>query len=47
MDVGLSLGISQREPILNNVEVVKHAEALGFDPLEFESTGGSVPVDSG
>ena len=31
MDVGLSLGISSREPILHNVEVVKHAEELGFD----------------
>lgn len=31
MKVGLSLGISQREPILHNVEVVQHAEALGFD----------------
>ena len=33
MDVGLSLGISQREPILHNVEVVQHAEALGFDSV--------------
>ena len=31
MEVGLSLGISQREPILHNVEVVQQAEALGFD----------------
>ncbi len=33
MDVGLSLGISQREPILHNVEVVQHAEAVGFDSV--------------
>jgi len=31
MEVGLSLGISQREPILHTVEVVQQAEALGFD----------------
>jgi len=31
MEVGLSLGISQREPILHNVEVVQQAEALGSD----------------
>jgi len=31
MEVGLSLGISPREPILHNVEVVQQAEALGFD----------------
>ena len=33
MDVGLSLGISPREPILHNVEVVQQAEALGFDSV--------------
>ncbi len=33
MDVGLSLGISPREPILHNVEVVPQAEALGFDSV--------------
>jgi len=33
MDVGLSLGISSREPILHNVEVVQQAEALGFDSV--------------
>jgi 5,10-methylenetetrahydromethanopterin reductase len=33
MDVGLSLGISQREPIMHNVEVVQQAEALGFDSV--------------
>ena len=31
--VGLSLGISQREPILHNVEVVQAAEELGFDSV--------------
>jgi 5,10-methylenetetrahydromethanopterin reductase len=29
--VGLSLGISQREPITHNVEIVQYAEELGFD----------------
>ena len=33
MHIGLSLGISSREPILHNVEVVKSAEALGFDSV--------------
>ena len=33
MKVGLSLGISQREPITHNVEVVQHAEKLGFDSV--------------
>ena len=33
MKVGLSLGISSREPILHNVEVVKSAEQLGFDSV--------------
>jgi 5,10-methylenetetrahydromethanopterin reductase len=33
MEVGLSLGISPREPILHNVEVVQQAEALGFDSV--------------
>ncbi|MCP5012564.1 MAG: LLM class flavin-dependent oxidoreductase [Aestuariibacter sp.] len=31
MKVGVSLGISHREPISHTVEVVKNAEALGFD----------------
>ena len=31
MKVGVSLGISHREPISHTVEVVKSAEALGFD----------------
>ena len=31
MRVGVSLGISQREPISHTVEVVKSAESLGFD----------------
>lgn len=31
MKVGISLGISPREPILHTVEVVKSAEKLGFD----------------
>jgi len=33
MHIGLSLGISSREPILHNVEVVKSAEALDFDSV--------------
>lgn len=33
MHVGLSLGISPREPILHTVEVVQQAEALGFDSV--------------
>ncbi|MCH7820913.1 MAG: LLM class flavin-dependent oxidoreductase [Proteobacteria bacterium] len=33
MKVGLSLGISQREPIMHNVEVVQAAEELGFDSV--------------
>ena len=33
MKVGLSLGISSREPILHHVEVVQQAEALGFDSV--------------
>ena len=31
MKVGLSLGISHREPISHTVEVVQNAERLGFD----------------
>lgn len=31
MKIGMSLGISPREPILHAVEVIKNAEALGFD----------------
>ncbi len=31
MHIGTSLGISPREPIAHTVEVVKNAEALGFD----------------
>ena len=31
MKVGISLGISPREPILHTVEVVQNAEKLGFD----------------
>jgi 5,10-methylenetetrahydromethanopterin reductase len=31
MKVGVSLGISPREPIMHTVEVVQQAEALGFD----------------
>jgi 5,10-methylenetetrahydromethanopterin reductase len=31
--VGLSLGISQREPISHHVEVVQQAEAFGFDSV--------------
>jgi 5,10-methylenetetrahydromethanopterin reductase len=31
--VGLSLGISSREPIMHNVEVVQAAEELGFDSV--------------
>ena len=31
MKIGMSLGISPREPITHTVEVVKSAEALGFD----------------
>ena len=33
MKVGLSLGISQREPITHNVEVVQRAEEFGFDSV--------------
>ncbi len=33
MKVGLSLGISQREPIAHNVEVVQYAEEVGFDSV--------------
>ncbi|MCH8277720.1 MAG: LLM class flavin-dependent oxidoreductase [Proteobacteria bacterium] len=33
MKVGLSLGISQREPIMHNIEVVQAAEELGFDSV--------------
>ena len=31
MKVGMSLGISPREPISHTVEVVQNAEKLGFD----------------
>ncbi|MCB1676126.1 MAG: LLM class flavin-dependent oxidoreductase, partial [Halioglobus sp.] len=31
MKIGMSLGISPREPITHAVEVVKSAEDLGFD----------------
>lgn len=33
MKIGLSLGISHREPITHNVEVVQAAEELGFDSV--------------
>ena len=33
MKIGLSLGISPREPITHTVEVVQEAEALGFDSV--------------
>ncbi len=33
MKIGLSLGISHREPILHNVEIVQNAEELGFDSV--------------
>lgn len=35
MKIGTSLGISPREPIMHSVEVVKNAEALGFDAAYF------------
>ena len=31
MKIGMSLGISPREPITHNTEVIQNAEALGFD----------------
>ena len=33
MNVGMSLGISPREPISHTVQVVQNAERLGFDSV--------------